>query len=218
MSAEARNDPEGYRQREGEHKPYEQVKAKTTMSTTTNTITNDTPKLPAQRDGRFLSLKNAARELSCTRRFLERRIECGELAVFRPSRKLVRVSRDELDRWVASYSHGGHLNPAKASTEGEHKPYEPVKATKPKATKPKATDGDRELAFVRKWIDMYEIEGVQRTVLKELNEIVASRLAAVEADNLDLYALVDEYRKAALAPKEGNAPLDAHPPATRKTL
>ena len=27
MSAEARNDPEGYRQREGEHKPYEPVKA-----------------------------------------------------------------------------------------------------------------------------------------------------------------------------------------------
>jgi excisionase family DNA binding protein len=91
------------------------------MSSTSDSITNDTPKFSAQRDGKFLSLKNAARELSCTRRFLERRIECGELAVFRPSRKLVRVSRDELDRWVASYSHGGHLNPSKASipeTEG----------------------------------------------------------------------------------------------------
>ena len=49
-------------------------------------------------------------------------------------------------------------------------------------TKPEATDGDRDLAFVRKWIDTDESEGVQRTVLKELNEIVASRLAAVEAE------------------------------------
>ena len=77
------------------------------MATTTNEVTNDTPKFSALRDGKFLSLKNAARELSCTRRFLERRIECGELAVFRPSRKLVRVSREELDRWIESYSHGG---------------------------------------------------------------------------------------------------------------
>lgn len=91
------------------------------VNTTSQTVTNDTPIFPAQRDGKFLSLKNAAKELSCTRRFLERRIECGELAVFRPSRKLVRVSREELDRWVASYSHGGHINPAKAAipeTEG----------------------------------------------------------------------------------------------------
>jgi excisionase family DNA binding protein len=88
------------------------------VNITNNTTTNDTPKFPAHRDGKFLSLKNAARELSCTRRFLERRIECGELSVFRPSRKLVRVSREELDRWVASYSHGGHLSPTKASIPG----------------------------------------------------------------------------------------------------
>jgi excisionase family DNA binding protein len=89
------------------------------VNTTSQTGTNDTSKFSSQREGKFLSLKNAARELSCTRRFLERRIECGEISVFRPSRKLVRVSRDELDRWVASYSHGGHLNPAKVATETE---------------------------------------------------------------------------------------------------
>ena len=77
------------------------------VNITTNPTTNDTPKFQVQRDGKFLALKDAARELSCTRRFLERRIEAGELSVFRPSRKLVRVARTELDRWVASYSHGG---------------------------------------------------------------------------------------------------------------
>ena len=82
---------------------------------TTSPVTNDTPKFLAQRDGKFLSLKNAACELSCTRRFLERRIEAGELAVFRPSRKLVRVARTELDRWIASYSHGGKKHDAPAA-------------------------------------------------------------------------------------------------------
>jgi hypothetical protein len=48
-------------------------------------------------------------------------------------------------------------------------------------------DGDREaLAFVRKWIDTDESEGVQRTVINELNDLIAShvatRLAAVEAE------------------------------------
>jgi len=81
------------------------------MHNENSAIANDITNFPSHRDGKFLSLKDAARELSCTRRFLERRIECGELAVFRPSRKLVRVSRDELDRWVASYSHGGKRTP-----------------------------------------------------------------------------------------------------------
>ena len=60
--------------------------------------------------------------------------------------------------------------------EGEHKPYEPVKATRPEATA-----GDRELAFVRKWIETDESEGVQRTALKELRELIATRLAAATA-------------------------------------
>ena len=55
----------------------------------------------------FLSLREAALEIGCTRRFLEKRIEDGEIAVFRPSRRLVRISRAELNRWIASYSQGG---------------------------------------------------------------------------------------------------------------
>lgn len=63
-------------------------------------IQNPTP--PA-----FLTLNEAAREIGCTRRFLETRIEDGELTVFRPSRRLVRLKRAELDRWVESFSHKG---------------------------------------------------------------------------------------------------------------
>lgn len=85
---------------------------------TTAKVTTDTSNFPSQRDGRFLSLTNAAREIGCTRRFLERRVSVGEIAVFRPSRKLVRVARAELERWVSTYSHGGHLNPAKSATSG----------------------------------------------------------------------------------------------------
>ena len=52
----------------------------------------------------FLSLNEAAAMLHCSRRFLEIRIEDGELKVFRPSKRLVRIKRSELDRWVESYS------------------------------------------------------------------------------------------------------------------
>lgn len=52
----------------------------------------------------FLSLNEAAAMLDCSRRFLEMRIEDGELRVFRPSKRLVRIKRTELDRWVESYS------------------------------------------------------------------------------------------------------------------
>jgi len=54
--------------------------------------------------GSFLSLNEAAAMLDCSRRFLEIRIEDGELRVFRPSKRLVRIKRSELDRWVESYS------------------------------------------------------------------------------------------------------------------
>ena len=54
--------------------------------------------------GAFLSLNQAAAMLHCSRRFLEIRIEDGELKVFRPSKRLVRIKRSELDRWVESYS------------------------------------------------------------------------------------------------------------------
>ena len=56
---------------------------------------------------RFLSLAEAAHELSCTRRFIEKRIEDGEIKVFRPSRRLVRIKRSEFDRWIESFSARG---------------------------------------------------------------------------------------------------------------
>jgi len=52
----------------------------------------------------FLSLDQAAALIDCSRRFLEIRIEDGELKIFRPSKRLVRIKRSELDRWVDSYS------------------------------------------------------------------------------------------------------------------
>jgi len=66
------------------------------------------------RNDKFITLKQAALEINATRRFLERRVEIGELKVFKPSRRLVRVSRDELSRWITAYSSGGLLNPTKA--------------------------------------------------------------------------------------------------------
>ena len=63
------------------------------------------PLTPTDRSGGiFLSLNEAARMLDCSRRFLEIRIEDGELKGFRPSKRLVRIKRSELDRWVESYS------------------------------------------------------------------------------------------------------------------
>ena len=52
----------------------------------------------------FLTLQQASDELGCTRRFLEKRIEDGELATFKPSKRLVRLPRKELNRWIESYT------------------------------------------------------------------------------------------------------------------
>lgn len=54
----------------------------------------------------FLTLAEAAAELGCTRRFLERRIADGELKVFQPSKRLIRIRRGELERWIETFSHG----------------------------------------------------------------------------------------------------------------
>ena len=63
------------------------------------------PTIPDDRSrAAFLSLNEAAALIDCSRRFLEIRIEDGELNVFRPSKRLVRIKRSELDRWVESYS------------------------------------------------------------------------------------------------------------------
>ena len=56
----------------------------------------------------FLTLAEAAEEIGCTRRFLESRIEDGELRVFKPSTRLVRIRRTELEKWIERYSFGGH--------------------------------------------------------------------------------------------------------------
>ena len=70
-----------------------------------HTASTQNPPIPDNRSsGAFLSLNEAAEMLHCSRRFLEIRIEDGELKVFRPSKRLVRIKRSELDRWVESYS------------------------------------------------------------------------------------------------------------------
>lgn len=55
----------------------------------------------------FLTLDEAAEQIGCTRRFLEARASEGEIKLFRPSRRLVRVSRHELDRWIEEFSTKG---------------------------------------------------------------------------------------------------------------
>jgi excisionase family DNA binding protein len=55
----------------------------------------------------FITLDEAAGELGCTRRFIEKRIEEHDIRVFKPSANLVRISRVEWRRWIESYSYGG---------------------------------------------------------------------------------------------------------------
>lgn len=52
----------------------------------------------------FVSVAEAATEIGCTRRFLERRISDGEIAVFRPSKRLIRIRRSELEKWVETFT------------------------------------------------------------------------------------------------------------------
>lgn len=59
----------------------------------------------------FLTLNKAASTLGCTRRFLEKRIDDGEIAVFRPSSRLIRIHRAEWERWIASFTHGAKGTP-----------------------------------------------------------------------------------------------------------
>jgi excisionase family DNA binding protein len=55
----------------------------------------------------FLTLAEVAEMIGCTRRFLETRIQDGELKVFRPSSRIVRVRKSELERWIEQFSSGG---------------------------------------------------------------------------------------------------------------
>jgi excisionase family DNA binding protein len=66
------------------------------------------PCMPKSDSHAFLTLAEAAEEIGCTRRFLETRIEDGELKVFKPSSRLVRVRRVELERWIERHSFGGN--------------------------------------------------------------------------------------------------------------
>jgi len=55
----------------------------------------------------FLTLTEAAEEIGCSRRFLEKTIERGELKAFRPSTRIVRLRRTEFEKWIERYSFGG---------------------------------------------------------------------------------------------------------------
>jgi len=71
----------------------------------------DKPNIPTP-ERVFVSLTEAADQIGCTRRFLEKRIDDGELSVFRPSKRLVRIQRSEFNRWVESFtSRKGGLGP-----------------------------------------------------------------------------------------------------------
>lgn len=59
----------------------------------------------------FVTLNEAAGTLGCTRRFLEKRITDGEIAVFRPSTRLIRIRRTEWERWITSYTRDAKGSP-----------------------------------------------------------------------------------------------------------
>lgn len=65
-------------------------------------------------DRQFLTLAEVAAMIGCTRRFLETRIEDGELKVFKPSTRLVRIRKAELEKWIEYYSFGGRAAGASA--------------------------------------------------------------------------------------------------------
>jgi len=65
-------------------------------------------------DRQFLTLAEVAAMIGCTRRFLETRIEDGELKVFKPSTRLVRIRKAELEKWIELYSFGGRAAGANA--------------------------------------------------------------------------------------------------------
>lgn len=52
----------------------------------------------------FLSIEQACRELGVSRRFLEGRIADRELKTFKPSARMVRIRRSELERWIELHS------------------------------------------------------------------------------------------------------------------
>jgi excisionase family DNA binding protein len=73
------------------------------MSTTTQPTSREQT-VSGQIERTFLTLPEAAAEIKSSRRFIELRIEDGELACFRPSKRLTRIKRTEWERWLESYS------------------------------------------------------------------------------------------------------------------
>ena len=53
----------------------------------------------------FLTLQEVSNEIGCTRRFIEKRIDDGEIATFKPSKRMVRIERREVDRWIEFYTY-----------------------------------------------------------------------------------------------------------------
>jgi excisionase family DNA binding protein len=66
-------------------------------------MTTEPKTAPASKRG-FLTLDEAAEIIGCTRRFIEQRIEDGEIAKFQPSGRLIRIRVSEFDRWVESFT------------------------------------------------------------------------------------------------------------------
>jgi excisionase family DNA binding protein len=71
---------------------------------TLNQLTSREQTASGQRERAFLTLPEAAAEIKSSRRFIEMRIEDGELACFRPSKRLTRIKRTEWERWLESFS------------------------------------------------------------------------------------------------------------------
>ena len=81
-------------------------------------MNTETKAAPAGISRGFLTLGEAAEEIGATRRFLEKRIEDGELATFKPSARLIRIKRSEFDRWVESFTSRRPDGTAAARTGG----------------------------------------------------------------------------------------------------
>lgn len=58
----------------------------------------------------FLTPKEVAEEVGCSRRYIDQCITEGLIKVFRPSNRIVRIRRSEMERWVEEFS-SGNINP-----------------------------------------------------------------------------------------------------------
>lgn len=56
----------------------------------------------------LLTIVQAADQLACCERFVRKLIRSGELRVFKPSPKIVRIHRSSIEQFIAECSSGGH--------------------------------------------------------------------------------------------------------------